>query len=100
MQTVFVKLETSDKEAEALIQTMHQFNAPCNEVPEVPFHTHTANKIKLQKEVYYSIKERYNLSAQMAIRVIAKVPEVYKRDRSIQPTFKPEGAMNLHLTNL
>jgi predicted transposase len=46
MQTVFVKLETSDKEAEALIQTMHQFNAACNEVAKVAFHTHTANKIK------------------------------------------------------
>ena len=100
MQTVFVKLETSDKEAEALIQTMHQFNAACNEVAEVAFHTHTANKIKLQKEVYYSIKERYNLSAQMAIRVIAKVAEVYKRDRSIQPTFKPEGAIVYDQRNL
>lgn len=100
MQTVFVKLETSNEEAQALIQTMHQFNAACNEVAEVAFHTHTANKIKLQKEVYYSIKERYNLSAQMAIRVIAKVAEVYKRDRNIQPTFKPEGAIVYDQRNL
>src|SRR5262249_13197006 len=31
--------------------------------------------------------------AQMAIRAIAKVVEAYKRDRTVQPHFRPHGAM-------
>jgi hypothetical protein len=52
-----------------------------------------ANKIELQKLVYYDIRERFGLSAQMAIRAIAKVAEAYKRDKRIQPRFRPHGAM-------
>jgi len=43
--------------------------------------------------VYYDIRERFGLSSQMAIRVIAKVSEAYKRDRKIKPTFRAHGAM-------
>ncbi|HEY7851073.1 MAG TPA: transposase, partial [Ktedonobacterales bacterium] len=52
-----------------------------------------ANKIELQKLVYYDIRQRFGLSAQMAIRAIAKVAEAYKRDKRIQPSFRPHGAM-------
>ena len=100
MQTVFVKLETSEQEADALIQTMHQFNAACNEVAETAFKIRSANKIRLQKELYYPLKKKYGLSAQMMIRVIAKVCEVYKRDKLIQPTFKPDGAIVYDQRNL
>jgi putative transposase len=47
----------------------------------------------VQKQVYYDIRQRYGLSAQMTIRAIAKVIEAYKRDRSIQPHFRSHGAM-------
>jgi IS605 OrfB family transposase len=36
----------------------------------------------------------------MAIRVIAKVAEVYKRDKSTQPVFKPDGAIVYDQRNL
>jgi putative transposase len=100
MQTVLVKLETSEQEAEVLIHTMHQFNAACNDVAETAFKIRSANKIKLQKELYYPLKEKYGLSAQMTIRVIAKVCEAYKRDKSIQPTFKSDGAIVYDQRNL
>ena len=35
----------------------------------------------------------YKLAAQLAIRCISKASEAYKRDKSIQPTFQPEGAL-------
>jgi IS605 OrfB family transposase len=62
-------------------------------VAEVAFAHHLANKIALQKLVYYDIRRRFGLSAQMAIRAIAKVTEAYKRDKKIRPTFRPHGAM-------
>ncbi|HEV2457492.1 MAG TPA: hypothetical protein VGS80_03940, partial [Ktedonobacterales bacterium] len=53
----------------------------------------SANKIELQKLVYFDIRQRFGLSAQMCIRAIAKVAEAYKRDRNIKPTFRLHGAM-------
>ena len=34
-----------------------------------------------------------HLPAQLAIRAISKTTDAYKRDKSIQPTFRPEGAI-------
>ncbi|MER3403304.1 MAG: transposase, partial [Armatimonadota bacterium] len=53
----------------------------------------TANKVRLQKLVYYEIRERFGLSAQMTVRAISKVAEAYKRDRSKKPSFRPHGAI-------
>jgi IS605 OrfB family transposase len=39
------------------------------------------------------LRQQFGLSAQMAVRVIGKVCEVYKRDRSIRPTFNAHGAI-------
>jgi IS605 OrfB family transposase len=100
MQTVFVKLETTKEEEDLLIDTMHHFNEACNFVAGLAFKEHTANKIRLQKEWYYKIKEDFGLSAQMTIRVIAKVAEAYKRDRSVRPVFKPLGAIVYDQKNL
>lgn len=100
IQTLFVKLETSKEEAQALIQTMYQFNSACNEIAEIAFQLKSANKIKIHKEVYYPIKEKYHLSAQMVVRAIGKVCEVYKRDKRIKPVFKLNGAIVYDQRNL
>jgi putative transposase len=52
-----------------------------------------ANKIELQKLVYYDIRQQFGLSAQMVIRAISKVAEAYKRDKRIKPSFRLHGAM-------
>ncbi|HSD56706.1 MAG TPA: transposase, partial [Methanotrichaceae archaeon] len=88
-----VKVETTPEQAQALHETMHQFNAACNDIAKTAFELHCANKIELQKTVYYKIREQYNLSAQMAVRAISKTVEAYKRDKSIQPEFDLDGAM-------
>ena len=59
----------------------------------VAFAEKTANKFALQKLVYGELRTTYKLAAQLAIRAISKASEAYKRDKSIQPTFKPEGAV-------
>jgi IS605 OrfB family transposase len=76
-----------------LLDTMEAFNEACNHIASVAYRLRTANKMRLQQEVYRQARERFGLSAQMAIRAIAKVCEAYKRDRSKKPTFKPHGAM-------
>jgi putative transposase len=94
-QTLFVRLETDAGQAQfkMLLETMERFNEACNSIASTAYTLHTANKMRLQKIVYREVRERFELSAQMAIRAIAKVCEAYKRDRSKKPTFKSHGAM-------
>jgi IS605 OrfB family transposase len=93
MQTLKVKVVVEPEQANALHETMHQFNAACNYVAEIAFQMHTANKIKLQPIVYRDIRDKFGISSQMAVRAISKACEAYKRDKSIKPTFDPNGAV-------
>ncbi len=92
-QTLLVKLAPTPEQSAALLRTLETFNAACNEIASVAFEQRSVNKIELQQLVYYDIRERFGLSAQMCIRAISKVAEAYKRDRNIRPTFRPHGAM-------
>jgi len=93
LQTLMVKLNPNKKQYQMLLDTMHRFNEACNAIAEVAFAMHKANKIELHKAVYYDIRERFGLSAQLTIRAISKVAEAYKRDKSIKPEFRLDGAI-------
>src|SRR5437868_2497878 len=92
-QTLIVKLAPDSDQHAALLRTLETFNAACNDIAGTAFEAKCANKIELQKLVYYAIRERFGLSAQMCIRAISKVVEAYKRDREKRPAFRPHGAM-------
>lgn len=92
-QTLMVKLDPSKEQHIVLVKTMNKFNEACNYIANVAFEKKCANKINLQKIVYYDVREQFGLSAQMTIRAIAKVVEAYKRDKSIQPSFRHDGAV-------
>src|SRR6266568_9551749 len=92
-QTLAVKLAPTVEQHAALVATLERFNAACNAIAQVAFRERVVNKFALQKVVYYSIRERFGLSSQMTIRAIAKVVEAYKRDKTIQPSFRPHGAL-------
>src|SRR2546428_8158712 len=92
-QTMLLKLAPTEEQHQALLETMHTFNAAANYVAEIAFAEQTANKFELQKVVYGELRTTYKLAAQLAIRCISKASEAYKRDKSIQPTFRPEGAI-------
>lgn len=96
-QTIAVKLEPTEQQSQALRLTMEAFNRGCDYVASVAFQKRLANKIALQPFVYGPLRSEFGLSSQMAIRAIAKAIEAYKevkkRDKSIQPTFDPHGAM-------
>lgn len=88
-----LKIAPTEEQAELLLATMRACNAASNCVAAVAFSLGTANKIRLQAEVYGELRERFSLSSQMAVRAIAKACEAYKRDKKIQPTFRPLGAV-------
>ncbi|MFI7051131.1 RNA-guided endonuclease TnpB family protein, partial [Streptosporangium canum] len=88
-----VKLAPSAEQREALLATIRACNAAANRVAEVAFEQRTANKIALQKLVYADLRHEFGLSAQMAIRSIAKACEAYKRDKKIKPVFRELGTV-------
>jgi putative transposase len=92
-QVLVVKLAPGPDKHAALVRTLETFNAACNDIAGVAFERRMANKIELQKLVYYDIRQRYGLSAQMCIRALAKVAAAYKRGREERPSFRAHGAM-------
>jgi putative transposase len=92
-QTLLVKLSPTPAQHASLLHTLKTFNAACNDIAETAFAEKSANKVALQKLVYYDIRQRFSLSAQMCIRASAKVAEAYKRERKVKPSFRLHGAM-------
>ena len=88
-----LQLLPTGAQAVQLRRTVERFNAAATWVAGEAFRLQTANKIKLQQTVYYPIRERFGLSAQMAVRCIAQACEAFKRDKTIRPTFRPDAAM-------
>jgi putative transposase len=92
-QVIVLKLEPSPEQHQALLQTLEAFNAGCQYAADVAYEKRCANKVALQPMVYGTLRERFGLSSQMAIRAIAKAVEAYKRDKRVHLRFQPHGAM-------
>ena len=95
LQSLSIRLET--EQDNVLLETMKVYNEACNFVAERAFVLKLRNKYKLHKVVYREIRESFGLSSQLAIRIISKVVECYKRDK--KPWFKPCGAIQYDQRN-
>ena len=91
--TLQVKLLPSPEQHTVLLRTMHAFNAACAWIAETAYAQRCASKFALQKQLYQEVRQRFGLSAQLAIRAIAKTVEAYKRDKSTRVSFRPDGAV-------
>jgi len=92
-QTMLLKLAPSPEQHTALLDLMHAFNDACNSIAETAFKRQLANKFEVQTIFYQLARRDFGLSSQLAIRAISKVVDSYKRDKSIKPTFRREGAV-------
>jgi len=92
-QALMVKLAPNPEQYNSLLQTMERFNEACNYISQLAFENHTSSQVKLHHLAYYYLREHYGLSAQMAVRVVGKVVEQYRRDKSKLHNFKPHSAM-------
>ena len=91
--TLKLKLQTNEEQKQKLLETMEAFNAACNYISHVANEKRVTNQIALHKLCYYDVREKFGLSAQMAIRAIGKVKEVYKRDKKKHHQFREHGAV-------
>jgi IS605 OrfB family transposase len=86
--TLQVQLFPDKEQAQKLAATMEAFNAAADWLACEAFKLQSANKVKLQQLYYQDLREKFGLSAQMAVRCIAQVCEAFSRDRSKRPRFK------------
>ncbi|GIV81360.1 MAG: transposase [Anaerolineae bacterium] len=88
-----VKLQPAPGQTELLRRTLEVANAAANYVSEVAWETKTFRQYDLHHACYYAVRERYELSAQMTVRLLAKVADAYKLDRKTQRRFHPHGSI-------
>ena len=65
---------------------------PCDWISEQAWHHQSFRQLALDKLVYYPVRERFGLSAQMAVRGIAKVVDAYALNKRTQRKFRTDGA--------
>ena len=83
---------TKDQHA-ALKQTLETANAACDYISARAFDAQVFHRYGMQNLTYYDVRARFDLSAQMVIRCLAKVADAYKLDRKTQRRFHPHGAI-------
>lgn len=88
-----VKLQPTEEQAQLLKETLERANAAANFVSDVAWEQQTFRQYDLHRAAYYSVREQFGLSAQMTVRLIAKVADAYKLDKKTKRTFKPLGSI-------
>lgn len=76
--TAKIQICPDNAEKELLYQTMTVYQKACNFVSGHIFRTHNLKQISLNQELYYDLREKYNLRSQMAQSVIKTVIARYK----------------------
>jgi putative transposase len=92
-QTLIIKLVPTPEQYDSLLKTMAKFNEACNYSSQIAFNTFTVGQYHLHHKVYNYIRSNYGISAQMAVRAIAKVSESYKSNKKSLHHFKLESSM-------
>jgi len=98
LQSLMIRLETTDDKAR-LLETMKRYNEASNFVAKRAYSLKLANKYKLHKKVYHETRQRFGLSSQFVVRIIGKVVEAYRRDKTILPKFKELGSIQYDQRN-
>jgi IS605 OrfB family transposase len=88
-----VKLLPTSEQADALRRTLERANAACQFVGDTAWKMKTFRQYDLHHKCYRVVREQFGLSAQVAVRAIAKVADAYKLDCKAKRTFKTTGSI-------
>lgn len=91
--TVKVKLLPTPEQKASLVKTIEVFNEACNYISKIAFGKKTFGHVGLHKVVYYDVREKFGLSAQMTVRAIGKVSESYRTEKKTLHVFKKYSAL-------
>lgn len=88
-----VKLLQTPEQVHALQHTLEAANAACNFLSKQAWQTRTFKQYDLHHRCYRETRDKFELSAQMIVRCIAKVADAYKLDKDIRRKFKATGSI-------
>ncbi|MGD2159196.1 MAG: transposase [Anaerolineales bacterium] len=95
-----VKLTVTQKQQDALLDTLEQTNAACNYLSDHAWENQVFKQYDLHHACYYAVREKFELSAQTTVRAIAKVSDAYrvctpsaKLDKKRKRKFKQHGSI-------
>jgi IS605 OrfB family transposase len=77
-----IQLKPTTEQAKLLRDTLERCNTACNEISRRGHEAGVIRQYDLQKLVYSDTRKTFDLTAQAAIRCIAKVADAYKAKRS------------------
>lgn len=88
-----VRLNPTPEQATYLLQTLEAANALCNTVSDFAWEKKTFGAFSLHKALYHQLRSNTGITAQVIVRIFAKVSDAYKLDKKHKRTFKPHGAI-------
>jgi len=88
-----LKLQPTPEQADALLRTLETANEACDYMSRIAWESKTFSKFALQKICYTDVRATFALTAQMVIRLLAKVGDAYKLDNKVCRTFRPRGSI-------
>ena len=87
-----LKLQPTPEQAELLKQTLERCNSACNWISKRAWEQQAFRHFDLHQAVYRAVREQFGLSAQVAVRCIAKVADAYQPNTQTPRVFSPLGA--------
>ena len=90
---VQLKLVTTPDDHAALLATLERANDAANAISQGAWETRTFGQFALHRACYHDLRARFNLSAQVSVRLIAKVADAYKLDRKRLRVFRRHGSI-------
>lgn len=89
---VNIKLVPTPEQDSLLRSTLERCNAACCWVSKQAWGSRTFGQFALQALTYRNVREEFGLTAQVAVRTIAKVVDSYKANRKSPHTFRKHGS--------
>jgi putative transposase len=92
--TVQVKLLPNAEQSAALHLTLETANAAANRLSQLAWDKKEFRQFPLHRLFYKQIRREFPLSAQVVVRLNAKVADAYKADKKVQRTFRKHGSIS------
>jgi putative transposase len=83
-----IELKPTPEQESLLRHTLERCNQACNFLAAKAWQTQKFRQLDLYKLAYRDTRDMFDLTAQVAVRCIAKVADAYKLDRHAQRTFR------------
>ena len=88
-----VKLTPTAEQYQSLLNTLEKVNDAANYISDHAWETRTFRQYDLHHMLYYDLRSRFNLTAQIVVRVLAKVADAYKAGRTTKRIFNRHGSI-------